>query len=56
MTTPPPAAGNLPLPPGRNRTDFYKLLNRYGVNSSEFKARTQQSTPRIESGPVHAAQ
>ncbi len=26
---------------GRNRTDFYKLLNRYGVNSSEFKARTQ---------------
>ncbi len=41
---------------GRNRTDFYKLLNRYGVNSSEFKARTAAATPRIESGPVHAAQ
>jgi two-component system response regulator GlrR len=24
---------------GRNRTDFYKLLNRYNVDSSEFKAR-----------------
>jgi two-component system response regulator GlrR len=28
---------------GRNRTDFYKLLNRYGVDSSEFKSRAQQA-------------
>ena len=26
---------------GRNRTDFYKLLNRYNVDSSEFKSRAQ---------------
>jgi two-component system response regulator GlrR len=28
---------------GRNRTDFYKLLNRYSVDSAEFKSRAQEA-------------